>query len=103
MSDLGATTVIALLGAKALYLTFAWLASAIVASWLSGRKGYGEKPGLASGFILTFFGVILWLVWPAKDDSRWKLQGPLPGRGGKPVAEARAEGTGAEGPAPDRA
>ena len=36
-------TVIALLGAKALWLLYAWLASAIVASYLSERKGYGEQ------------------------------------------------------------
>jgi hypothetical protein len=34
--------------------------------------------------------VVIWLVWPAKSDSRWKVQGPL-GRGDKTVAEARAE------------
>jgi hypothetical protein len=85
-------TVIALLGAKALYLLFIWLLSAIVASWLSDRKGYGEKPGLATGLLLTFVGVIIWLVWPAKDASRWKVQGPIPkrGGGGETVAEAQA-------------
>ena len=83
--------VVAILGSKALYLTYIWLLSAITASWLSDRKGYGSKPGLACGLILTFAGVIIWLVWPAKADSRWKLQGPIPRRGGKTVAEARAE------------
>ena len=34
--------------------------------------------------------VLIWLVWPAKPDSRWKLQG-LFGSGGGTVAEARAE------------
>jgi hypothetical protein len=30
-------------------------------------------------------------VWPAKADSRWKVQGALPKRGEQPtVAEARA-------------
>ncbi len=83
-------SLVAVIGAKALYLTFAWLGSAIVASWLSDRKGYGEKPGLASGLLLNVIGIVLWLVWPAKPDSRWKLQGVF-GRGGKTVAEARAE------------
>jgi hypothetical protein len=83
-------SLIAVIGVKALYLTFAWLASAVVASVLSDRKGYGEKPGLAAGLLLNVVGVILWLVWPAKEDSRWKVQGPL-GRGDKTVAEARAE------------
>jgi hypothetical protein len=85
-------TVIAVIGSTALYLLYGWLISAIIASWLSDRKGYGEKPGLAAGLLLTAVGVIIWLVWPAKPDSRWKLQGPLPfGKGGKTVAEARAE------------
>jgi hypothetical protein len=75
------TLVFALLGSKALYLTYAWLLSAVAASWLSERKGYGPKPGLASGLLLTFVGVIVWLVWPPRADSRWKLQGPLPRRG----------------------
>jgi hypothetical protein len=85
-------TVIAILGAKALYLTYPWLFSAIAASWLSDRKGYGPKPGLASGLLLTALGLAIWLVWPAKPDSRWKIQGPIPGRRSKTVAEARAEG-----------
>ena len=86
-------TLFAIIGAKALYLTFAWLASAIAASWLSDRKGYGERPGLAAGLLLSVVGVIVWLVWPAREDSRWKVQGPL-GRGEKTVAEARAEQAG---------
>ena len=85
------TTVIALLGAKALYLTYLWLFSCIVSSWLSDRKGYGEKVGLGTGLLLNFIGIFIWLVWPAKANSRWKLQGPF-GRGdGRTVASARAE------------
>jgi uncharacterized membrane protein len=74
------TLVFALLGSKALYLTYAWLLSAVAASWLSERKGYGQKPGLASGLLLTVVGLIIWLIVPARDDSRWKVQGPLPRR-----------------------
>ncbi len=73
-------TVVALLGAKALWLTYAWLLSAIAASFISARKGYGEKPGLASGLLLNVIGLLVWLAWPAKDGSRWKVQGPLPKR-----------------------
>jgi hypothetical protein len=83
-------SVLAVIGVKALYLTYAWLLSAIAASWLSDRKGYGEKPGLAAGLLLSVVGVVIWLLWPAKEDSRWKVQGPF-GRRGKTVAEARAE------------
>jgi uncharacterized membrane protein len=77
------TFVFALLGSKALYLTYAWLLSAVAASWLSERKGYGQKPGLASGLLLTVVGLIIWLIVPARADSRWKVQGPLPRRSGK--------------------
>ena len=45
-------TVYAFIGAKALYLLFVWLISAVAASWLTERKGYGERLGLAFGLIL---------------------------------------------------
>jgi hypothetical protein len=83
-------TVLAILGAKSLYLLYLWLGSAIVASYLSERKGYGSKVGLAFGLLLSAVGALIWLLWPARADSRWKLQGAF-GRGGKTVAEARAE------------
>ena len=70
-----------LLGATALWLTYAWLLSAIVASYLSGRKGYGERSGLASGLLLNVIGVVIWLVVPPRQDSLWKKIGPF-GRGG---------------------
>jgi hypothetical protein len=81
---------VAQIGAGALWLTYLWLAAAIVASYLSARKGYGEKLGLAFGLLLSVVGVVIWLIWPAKPDSRWKLQGVF-GSGGKTVAELRAE------------
>ena len=70
-------TILALLGAKALWLTYAWLASAIVASYLSHRKGYGERPGLASGLLLNVIGILVWLVVPPKPGSLWKQLGPF--------------------------
>jgi hypothetical protein len=78
------------IGALALWLVYIWLASAIAASYLSARKGYGEKLGLAFGLLTSVVGVVIWLLWPAKADSRWKLQGPF-GSGGKTVAQLRAE------------
>jgi ABC-type transport system involved in multi-copper enzyme maturation permease subunit len=68
-------TLIATIGSLALYLLFAWLLSAIIASYLSGRKGYGEKVGIASGLLLSVIGVIVWLVVPARDGSSWKRDG----------------------------
>ena len=41
--------ILAVLGAKAFYLLYIWLASAIATSWLSNYKGYGEKVGLGTG------------------------------------------------------
>jgi hypothetical protein len=87
------TTYFALLGSKALWLLYTWLASAIIAAYLAERKGYNEKLGLASGLLLHLLGALIWLLFPARADSRWKLQGPF-GRGGKTVAEARAERAG---------
>ncbi len=84
------TIVFAALGAKSLYLLYLWLASAIVASYMSERKGFGSKVGLAFGLLLSAVGAIIWLLVPARPDSRWKLQGPF-GSGGQTVAEARAE------------
>jgi hypothetical protein len=89
-------TVVAILGTKALWLLYLWLGSAIVASYLSERKGYGSKVGLAFGLLLSVVGALVWLLVPARPDSRWKLQGPF-GSGGKTVAEARAERESVEG------
>jgi len=70
------TGLLALMGAKALFFLYLWLLSAIAASYLSERKGYGEKPGLATGLMLTIVGAIIWLVVPAKPESKWKTIGP---------------------------
>ncbi len=84
-------TVFALIGANALFLLFAWLASAIIASYLSERKGYGEKAGLVTGMLLSALAIVIWLVFPPRKDSRWKLQGAF-GRGdGRTVAQLRSE------------
>jgi hypothetical protein len=69
-------TFFALLGSTALWLLYMWLASAIIASYLSGRKGYGERVGLASGLLLNAIGVLVWLVVPPKQESLWKKAGP---------------------------
>ncbi len=84
-------TVLAVLGAKSLYLLYLWLASAIAGSYLSERKGYGEKAGLVTGLLVSFLAVIIWLLWPAKKDSRWKLQGVFGKGDGRTVAQMRAD------------
>ena len=63
---LGRMTLLAALGAKALWLLYLWLASAIVASYLSERKGYGTKVGLAFGLLLSVVGAVIWLLVPAR-------------------------------------
>jgi hypothetical protein len=72
--------VVALIGAKALYLLFAWLISAAAAAWLAERKGYGERLGLAFGLLLSLIGLVIVALLPARPGSRWKLEGPLPHR-----------------------
>ncbi|MEA2316977.1 MAG: hypothetical protein QOD44_1166 [Solirubrobacteraceae bacterium] len=67
-----ATLILAAIGAKAFYLLMIWLASAIAASELSKRKGYGEKVGLGTGLLLSVIGVIVWILVPAKADSPWR-------------------------------
>jgi hypothetical protein len=79
-----------MIGATALWLMYAWLLAAIVASYLSSRKGYSEKAGLASGLLLHVIGVIIWLVIPAKEHSRWKTVGPFGRRKAEDVAPRAA-------------
>jgi hypothetical protein len=68
-------TIFAIFGVKALWLLYLWLLGAIVASYISGRKGYGERAGLATGLLLSIIGIIPWLVIPAKPESDWKRLG----------------------------
>jgi hypothetical protein len=68
------------IGATGLYLLFIWLLSAAIASWVSDRKGYGEKVGLTFGLLLTALGLLIVLLLPSRPGSRWKLDGPLPRR-----------------------
>ena len=69
-------TPVAALGVAALYALFAWLAITIVCQYLSSRKGYGERWGLATGLIFPP-GVLVWLLMPARPESDWKALGPF--------------------------
>ena len=72
--------IVAVIGAKALWLLFLWLLSAAIGSWVSDRKGYGERVGLAFGLILSAIGLLIVLLLPGRPGSKWKTQGRLPRR-----------------------
>jgi biotin transporter BioY len=78
-------TIFAFIGATALYLLFAWLISAAAASWLSERKGYGDRLGLTFGLLLSVVGLVIVLLLPGRPGSAWKREGPLPRRRRRPV------------------
>jgi len=69
-----------MIGVGALYFLFAWLISAAAASWLSERKGYGERVGLTFGLILSALGLLIVLLLPARPNSKWRIDGWLPRR-----------------------
>ena len=69
-----------MIGVNALYFLFAWLISAAAASWLSERKGYGERVGLTFGLILSVLGLLIVLLLPARPNSKWRVDGWLPQR-----------------------
>ena len=67
-------------GAKALYFLFAWLISAAAASWLSERKGYGDRVGLTFGLILSLLGLLIVALLPSRPGSKWRVDGWRPRR-----------------------
>jgi threonine/homoserine/homoserine lactone efflux protein len=69
-----------MIGVNALYFVFVWLISAAAASWLSERKGYGERVGLTCGLILSALGLLIVLVLPGRPGSKWRVDGWLPRR-----------------------
>ena len=73
-------TVLALIGAKALYLLFGWLLSAMLVSAIAQRKGLSEGLGAFLGLVLPGAGIVAVLLLPARADSRWRTEGRLPGR-----------------------
>ena len=67
-------------GANALFFLFAWLISAAAGSWVSERKGYGERVGLTFGLILSAVGLLIVLLLPGRPGSKWRVDGWLPQR-----------------------
>ena len=74
------------IGAKALYLLFAWLISAAAAAWLADRKGYAERVGLTLGLLLSVVGLLVMLLLPGRPGSRWKVEGRIPRRRRRPLS-----------------
>ena len=89
----------AALGAKALGLVYIWLGSAIVASILSKSKGYGEKPGLGTGLLLSALGPVIWLFVPPRDElAEWHTRKPWQRRHKPRESEMTGEAQSAHGP-----
>jgi hypothetical protein len=93
----------ATIGAKGLYLLFAWLLSAAIGATVADRKGYGERVGLTFGLLLTVVGLAIVLLLPSRPGSAWRIDGPFGRRrrpivAGGPVLEAP---TGDQPPAAD--
>ena len=63
------------IGATGLYLLLAWLVGAASGSYLSERKGYGDRLGLATGLLLSLVAVPIWLVVPPRPGSDWIVKG----------------------------
>ena len=63
------------IGAKALFLYMAWLIGGATSTYMSERKGYGPKVGLATGLLLSLIGTVIWLLIPARPGSDWKIKG----------------------------
>jgi hypothetical protein len=85
-------TLFATIGATGLYLLFLWLVSAALGSWVSQRKGYGERVGLTFGLLLTAVGLLIVLLLPGRPGSAWREDGWLP-----PMRRRRARGGSGDG------
>jgi len=91
------TPVFAAVGAKALYLLYLWMLSAIVSGELARSKGYAEKAGLGTGLLLSFLGPLIWLAIPPKDaTAEWHERKPWQRRRKPREAEMAGDATGAD-------
>jgi hypothetical protein len=87
------TIVLAAVGAKALWLLYLWLASAIACQWLAEQKGYTEKAGLGTGLLLSALGIPIWLFMRARPNSKWANRKARRRSGSdKPPADAATPG-----------
>ena len=70
----------AAIGGQVMFLLFAWLISAAAGSWMSERKGYGERLGLTLGLLLSVVGLLIVLLLPGRPGSKWRVEGWRPQR-----------------------
>ena len=92
------TLVLAAVGAKALYLLYIWLLSAIFSGELARSKGYSERAGLGTGLILSILGPLIWLAVPPKDENaEWHERKPWQRRRKPREAEMAGDAQGAGG------
>jgi len=70
----------AAIGGKVMFLLFAWLISGAAGSWMSERKGYGERVGLTLGLLLSAVGLLIVLLLPGRPGSKWRVEGRRPRR-----------------------
>ena len=83
------------MGVTALWLMYLWLASAIIASYLSNRKGYGEKLGLAFGLVLSLIGRADLALLAGEARFQVEDHRPVrPGQGSGVPGEGSAPGVG---------
>ena len=68
------------IGGKVMFLLFAWLISGAAGSWMSERKGYGERVGLTLGLLLSVVGLLIVLLLPGRPGSKWRVEGWRPRR-----------------------
>jgi len=93
------TFVFAALGAGALLLLYLWLLGAILASILSKSKGYGEKPGLGTGLLLSILAPVVWLFVPPKDEfAEWHQRKPWQRRKKPRESEMAGDASAGHGP-----
>ena len=93
--------IFAALGARALLLLYLWLMGAILASILSKSKGYGERPGLGTGLLLSILAPIIWLFVPPKDEfAEWNERKPWQRRSKPRESEMTGEAAAGHGPTP---
>jgi hypothetical protein len=70
----------AALGGQVMFLLFARLISGAAGSWVSERKGYGERVGLTLGLLLSVVGLLIVLLLPGRPGSKWRVEGWRPRR-----------------------